>query len=322
MIKHQSNATSISNKHNTGTRRLYLNKKAKLTMLCYLLLSTQLIGVVVFNFYPNIWAAIKSFQYYDQIPSHTRWTGLDNYIRVLFEDKTYWQLWGRTIVFAVIKMGVELPLAMMCAVLLSRKIKFSGFFRSMYYLPCVVASAIVGLMLSNMFDYFGIINEWLMRLGWINEPLDWFGNSLLSWIVIIVGYTWSTFGTNVLYFMAALANIDKSVVESAILDGANEMQIFTKIKIPLMGPVLQTIILLAINGTLHISDFILTSTNGAPYGETHTILSYQISQFVPGFADSAVNIGYGCAMAVITSFIMILIALGYSKLSKRLQNVY
>ncbi len=299
-------------------------RKRNRAITCYLILSTQLIGLVVFNFYPMIWAGVKAFQYYTGLPSDTRWIGIDNFVNLFVRDKTYWNLWLRTIIFAGVKLCLEIPLSLLCAVFLSRKVKFAGFFRAMYYLPCVVAGAIVGLILSCMFDYFGLINAWLVQLGLIDKPIDWFANTLTSWAVIIIGYTWNTFGTNVLYFMAALSNIPKELLESARLDGANGWQVFIKVKVPLMGPVLQTILLLALNGTLHCSDFIIVTTNGAPYGTTHTVMSYQISKFLPGFADtsSTLNIGYGCAMAIVTSVFMTFIALIYSRMSQRLQNIY
>ena len=90
----------------------------------------------------------------------------------------------------------------------------------------------------------------------------------------------------------------------------------------MMAPVMQTVILLALNGSLHTSDYILVTTNGAPGGTTFTVMSYIVNQFVPGFAQNSVNLGYGCAMSLITSVIMCLFAIAYMKLSKRMENVY
>ena len=66
----------------------------------------------------------------------------------------------------------------------------------------------------------------------------------------------------------------------------------------------------------------MVTTNGAPGGDTHTVMSYMVSKFVPGFAGGSVNIGYGCALSLITSIILALVALGYSKLSEKMQNIY
>ena len=89
-----------------------------------------------------------------------------------------------------------------------------------------------------------------------------------------------------------------------------------------MAPVMQTIILLAINGTLHCNEYILVTTNGAPGGMTHTVMSYISKTFLPGFAEGDVNLGYGSAMSLVTSIFMCLFAILYSKLSRRMSSIY
>lgn len=301
-----------------------LKMKTKKTLWCYAILSTQLIGLLVFTLYPMIWAASKSFYYYSGAESQTRFTGLHNYVTLL-QDSNYWESWKLTLLFAVGKLPIELPLAMILAILLTRGLKGSGFFRSLYYLPCVVSSAVVGLAFSCMFDYFGFFNGVMTKLGLMKLPVEWFSSQKNALIVILVGAVWNTFGTNVLYFMSALANVPKELYESAKLDGANSWVQFWHISVPLMGPVLQTILLLAINGTLHTQDYILAITNGAPYGSTHTVMSYLAYKFLPGFSGEVnvtINIGYGCAANIITSIIMVFVALGYTKISKKLRDVY
>lgn len=292
------------------------------TLQCYGILSTQIIGFLLFSLYPMLWAVHKAFFYYDGTPSVTRFVGLDNFIKIFTTDTSYWKAWLNTFLFAIGKLPIELPLAMIIAVFLKTKLKGSGFFRTMYYLPCVIGAAIVGLIVTNMFDYFGFINAWLMKFGIIKENIAWFSNARTAWAALIIGAVWNTFGTNVLYFLAAMSNIPEDLYEYANIEGASAWQTFRKITLPMMAPVLQTILLLSLNGTLHTSDYILTTTNGGPAGSTYTVMAYQVGKFVPGFAESNVNIGYGCAIAMITSIGMILIALLYSKLSKRMQNVY
>lgn len=301
-----------------------LNAKQKKALWCYLILSTQIIGYGVFTIYPHIWAIIKSFFFYDQVPSHTKFVGLENYITVFSKDTAYWRSWVNTLLFTLGKMPLELPLAMIVALCLSRKqIKGKGLFRAVYYLPNILSVAIIGLIISNIFQYFGYLNSWLKKLGIISANIDWFGTRKDALIMLVIGSVWNTFGINVLYFMSAIANIPKDVYESAKLDGASGWTTFWKIMVPMMAPVLQTILLLALNGTLHTGTYILATTNGAPYGQTYTVLAYQAGKFVPGFADStSPNIGYGSAVCVVTSVFMILIALAYMKISKRLQEVY
>ena len=90
------------------------------------------------------------------------------------------------------------------------------------------------------------------------------------------------FGINVIYFIAALNNVPEECYEAAKIDGATKWQTFKSIQLPLMAPVMQTILLLSINGTLHVGEYVYVMTGGAPGGTTHTVMSYLLSKYTPG----------------------------------------
>ncbi len=308
-------------KFNSG-RSSTVSRKMHKTLSCYAILTPQLIGFVIFTMYSTLWAASKAFFYYTGTPSATKFIGLDNFIDIFTKDATYWKTWVNTFMYCIGKLPIELPLAMLIAICLRNKLKGAGFFRTMYYLPCVISVAIVGLIFTNLFDYFGFVNAWLVKLGFINEPMEWFSSYGTAMVALIIGSVWHSFGTNVLYFISALANIPEELYECAKIDGATPWTTFWKITLPMISPIFQTILLLSINGTIHESEYILVTTNGAPHGSTYTVMSYIVGKFVPGFASGEVNIGYGCAMAIITSTLMVLIALTYNKLSDKMKNIY
>ena len=287
----------------------------------YLLIALPLIGFFTFTLYPIVWSIIKSFYFYDQVPSHTVFTGLQNF-KNLFADGAYWKTWVATFKFMIYKLPFEVFLTLILAVLLGKKLKGSGFFRGFYYMPCVISVAIVGLIFSNFFDYFGFLNHQMVRFGIIKEPIDWFATEGTAFFVLCIGSIWSHFGTNVLYFSAAITNVPDDLYEAAEIDGAGSIRKFWSITIPMIAPVFRTILLLAINGTLHVGEYIVVLTNGAPAGSTHTVGSYMITQFLPGFVTGAPNIGYGCAMALVNSIIYGLVAVIYRKLSDKMKTVY
>ena len=303
-----------------------LNKNKSLGSLsdstqCYLLIGLQIIGFFVFTIYPIIWAVSKSWFYYDGNPSATKFIGWQNFA-IAFHDGRYWSTWAYTFKFAIYKICIEIPLALILATLISKGRRGSNFFRSLCYLPHIISTAIVGVMISNMFDYFGILNKLLTNLKLIDSPVDWFAGQSTATIVLIAGSIWSTFGINVLYFCAALSNVPKDLYESADLDGAGKIRQFFSITLPMIAPVASTILLLSINGTLHVGEYILVTTGGGPAGTTNTVGSYLINSYVPGFAASSVNIGYGCALSLITTIIYSTIAVIYTKSTKKLQNLY
>ena len=289
---------------------------------CYLLISLQIIGFFVFTIYPILWAAAKAWFFYDGVDKHTVFVGWDNFKAIFTKDYVYWNTWKTTFKFTFYKTILEIPVALFLATLLSRRLKGSDVFRSIFYLPNVISVAIIGVMFSNLFDYFGVMNNILMQLLLIDHAVDWFANTGTALGVLVVGSAWQTFGINVLYFCAALNNVPNDMYEAAKIDGAGAFTQFFKITLPMIAPVFSTLMLLSINGTLHTSDYILVMTNGAPAGSTFTVGSYMVSKFVPGFAEGVVNIGYGCALSIVTSLIYTTIAILYLKATKKLKNIY
>lgn len=302
-------------------RNAVFNKiRSSVPVQCYLLLAMPIIGFFAFTLYPIIWAAAKAFYFYDGSMINTRFTGLENF-HTLFGDKQYWNAWMFTLKLTGLKMIIEIPCALVLAVLTSKMKKLGGFFRGAFFLPNVVSVAIVGVIFTNLFDYFGFTNAILKMIGL--KSVDWFASNGTATTVLLSGSVWSSFGINVLYFSAAITNVPKELYEAAEIDGAGESTKFFRITIPMIAPVFQTILLLAINGTLHISEYIIAVTNGAPGGTTNTVGSYIVSKFVPGFFASGVpNIGYGCAMSLLTSVFYGLIAILYMKVSKKMSEVY
>ena len=240
-----------------------MRKKTKRTLICYAILSPQIIGFLVFSLYPILWAASKAFYYYTGTPSATRFVGLENFIRIFTVDSSYWKTWGNTLLFTFGKLPLELPLALGIALCLRKGLRGAGFFRALFYLPCIISVAIVGLIFSNLFDYFGFINAWLVKAGIVDTPIDWFSSAWSARAALIAGSIWSSFGINVLYFISALSNVPEELYECARLDGASGWTTFRKITMPMIAPVFSTILLLAINGTLQ------TCEGGAPWLYLH-----------------------------------------------------
>lgn len=289
---------------------------------CYLLLGLPLIGFFLFTLYPILWAFAKSFYYYDQIPSHTLWVGFKNFGHIFTRNAEYWKSWLTTLEFTLWKLPFEVVLTLILAYFLSKRIKGASFIRGVYFMPTVISAVLCSVIFTNLFQYFGFFNDILIKIGAISEPIDWFANKWSAMIVLVSSSVWKNFGTNVLLFTAALTNVPEELYEAADIDGANAVEKFMNITVPMIAPVFQTILLLAINGTLHVGEFIVTMTNGAPGGATHTVGSYILVNYVPGFASGTVDIGYGAAVAIITSIIYGLVAFGYNKISAKLQNVY
>ncbi len=293
------------------------NKSEVIT--CYAFLALPIIGFLVFTVYPMIWAVVISFFNYSGVPSETAFVGWDKYKTIFTSNHGYWHAWLVNIKFTVFKLPIEMILAFFTANLIMKNTKCAGLYRSVYFLPAIVSTAIVGLIFSSLFDYFGVINSVITKLGFAR--VDWFANSSTAMAALIVGSLWQSFGINVLYFMAALSTVPKEVLESAEIDGANKLTCMLRISLPMIAPTLQVMLLLSIQGLLNINDYILAMTNGAPAGSTYTISAYMTSKIVAGFGET-VNIGYASAMSIVTSIIFCIVGFSFNKLSNKMKNIY
>ena len=301
-----------------GLKKKYNQRYKQNERACYLMLSPQIIGFCVFTIIPLLWAVSHAWTYYDMIS--TRFVGMDNF-KILLHDMTYWKALGNTFLYAVMKMPVELPIALILAVLLNQKIKAKGLFRGIYYMPHVISIAITALVFSNLFSHFGVINAMLKGIGATDSPISWFNSKLGAMVIVVLADIWRSFGVNVMYFISALANIPEELYESAKIDGATTTQCFFKITIPMIMPVLQIIIMLSLVGTMQINEMILVMTNGAPGGATHSVQSYIFQNYAPGLAAGTVNVGYGCAMSLVTAVILAIITMAYMKYSNKLNDM-
>lgn len=284
------------------------------------MLSFTIIGFFVFTIYPMFWAAKTSFFSYDGIDSHTKFVGWDNF-KTLFKDAGYWRAWRMNLGVLLVKTPIEMVLAFVTGYILTSRVKGAGFFRTIYYLPAVISGAIVALIFSNLFDFFGVINANLVKAGIIKESINWFANTSTAFFVIVFATFWMSFGTNVLYMIAALSNVPDDVKESARLDGANEFTIMFKIVLPMILPMLSVVLLLSINGILTLGELVLLLTGGAPAGTTFTIQAYLMRYTVPGFGGVA-DLGYMSSVAIITSIISCIVAVVVNKCSNKMENVY
>ena len=154
---------------------------------CYMYLILPIIGFLVLSVYPILWSMKWSLYLYDMTPSTTKFIGLTNFIRMFTEDFTYWRMWGNTILFALLKIPFETVFTLLIALILSNNlIRGKSFFRTMYFMPTVIGSVIVGLVFSNMFSYFGVVNECLTKLGMISEPVDWLSSRAGAYFMLVV----------------------------------------------------------------------------------------------------------------------------------------
>lgn len=289
----------------------------------YLMLAPLLTGFALFTLYPMYWLVKWAWFDYDGMRA-ARFIGFDNFVRAFSRDPLYWASLLNTFYIVALKLVIEIPLALFLAVALCRDKKVNAFFRTVFFSPAIVSSAIVGLVFFLMFEPFrGSVNFLLKACGLIEGNVNWFGSAYLADWVIIIASVWKSFGVNMVFFIMGLQNIPLELYECSDLDGVGVWKRFSRITLPLLAPVFRIILMLAIVNSMKMSDLVLVLTNGQPGGSTEVVMSYTFKYFFSyGAADNNSQYGYSSALAVITAVILGLLTAGYFRMTKKIGDIY
>lgn len=286
----------------------------------YIMIAPQVVGFFVFAIYPILWVFRYSFYDYDGI--NAVFIGFDNFTRAFTRDINFWKSILNTIIIAYGKLIIELPLALVAALVLSNNlIKLKKVFSLAFYLPKITGVAVNCMIFSLMFATVnGTVNSGLMRVGILSEPYNWFGGRWSAMSVIMIESLWSGFAVNVFYFMAGVQNIPGDVIEAAQIDGANQVQTFFKITLPMLAPVVRVVLMLAMVGGMKIMNEVLLLTNGGPVNGTNVVMLQIYKMFFT--PEATPQLGYASALGVITTFVIGILTVIYLKISKKADMVY
>ncbi len=278
-----------------------------------------LLGFILFSYVPIFYIlryAVTDYNGYAQ----ANFTGWYNFERIFTRDPDYWMSLVNTVMLSFCKLLVEIPLALLLAVLLNQKIKGIGFFRVTLFLPAVISAAIIGLIFSLLFASFkGMINTILQSLNLIAKPINWFSTKGNAMLVLGIASVWQNYGINMMFFLMALQSIPEEINECAELDGATGLRKFFRITLPMIAPIFESVLLMAIIGSLKVCDLVISLTDGQPGGQTEVVMTY-IYKFFFGKSGRNIDIGYASAMSVITALFLGLVTLVYVQGSKRLKG--
>lgn len=282
----------------------------------YLMVMPSLIMFCLLTLYPLLWVIINMFYDTDGV-TYKIFIGLDNFKRVL-GDSMWWNSVLNTLEFALKLLVFQVPIAIVLAAVLNKKVPGRGFFRGAYYMPAITSAAVMSLVFSFMFSpYNGVINQICAKFG-IGE-INWFENPKMAMWMCVMFSLWASFGHNMLLVLSGLQGIPLDVYESASLDGASEIRQFFSITLPMLLPVLRTVVMLSLIGALQGMDSILVLTNGGPNHATEVMPLYIYNQFFAG--STMPQYGYGAACGVTASFVIGIITVIYNLFSKKAEEV-
>lgn len=294
---------------NSDGKRAFSIKKLiyKETTVGYIFALPFIIGFLGFTIVPILSSLYYSFTDYSLIEKES-WVGISNYIK-LMGDKRFWNSVYVTLKYVVTSVPLKLIFALFIAMIMTRKTKLVGFYRSLYYVPSLIGGSIaVTLVWKELFSRKGLINQLLAMVG--IDRVSWFGDQKMALIPLIILTVWQ-FGSSMIIFAAGLKNIPVTYYEAAKIDGANRIKSFIKITLPCLSPVILYNLLMQTISAFMTFTQAFVITKGGPNDATNFYALYMYNN-----AIVYRNMGYASAMSWIMLMVMSIITLLIFKTSK------
>lgn len=287
-------------------RKKSLRSKMELQYMTLLIPALILftIGIMV----PIFLCVYYSFTEWDGFSKYIHFVGFSNFTES-FRDPGIKSAWNFTLVFAFVNAAITDVAALLFAVLLDKAIKGIRIYRALFFIPCLFSSIVTGFVWNKIYSV--MLPDICARLH-----LDWNVQLLGSADTVIAGLTianvWQWSGLWMMIYLAALQSIPTEYYEAARIDGANSLQRFFRITLPLLMPAITTCTIGLTTGALKTYDILVTSTQGGP-GRASTSIIYYLYTAI--FEHK--QYGYGSAIAVNLIILLLLIAIFQLKLFKK-----
>lgn len=293
-----------------GRRRLrrQLSNKPKArpgeVLSAYLFMLPYLLVLFVFIVFVSIYGVGLSLFQLDIGFTGPVFVGLRNY-QILFNQlanptlSNFWTSMGNIIEYVVVIVIGQTALALFLAVILQNTLFLKGVFRTIFYIPALTSSVATSLIFLWFYNQDGVINYLLSLIG-IHGP-DWLDSTGFALPAIMILNIWTTSAAFMIYFLAALQDIPKELIEAAKLDGANRFQAFWNITVPLLRPAIFFVVALGTIGGFQMFDQAKFMTNGGPVNAT-------LTPMLVIYNDAFQNAHFGLAAAEsVILFILIMI---------------
>lgn len=254
---------------------------------------------LIFNMIPLITTIYNSFfENYRQgiIQVGPNWVGLENYITI-FSNGDIPKYFSNTIIMWIFGFIPQIFLSLLLAAWFADtrlRIKASGFFKTVIYMPNLIMASAFAMLFFTLFSDSGPINSLLMQVGLISEPYKFLSHTISARGLVCFMNCLMWFGNTTILLMAGMLGIDSALFEAAQVDGATSTQVFFKITLPLLKPILIYVMITSLIGGLQMFDVpqILTNGEGSPVRTTMTMIMYLNKHLY------SKNYGLGGAMSV------------------------
>ena len=268
----------------------------------YFFVAPLLIGIAAFIVLPIAASLFMSFHRWDMV-SPPAGVGFRHYVKLVSRDLLFWKVMGNTFRYAAYLIPPSIVIPLLLAVLLDRPLRGRSWYRVSFFLPVVTSVVAVGLMFRWLYDSeFGLINY---VLSWISiDGPGWLIDPVWAMPAVAAVTVWQGLGYNMILYLAGLQGISEHYYEAAKIDGANALDRFFRITIPLLTPTIFFILIVSVIGTFQTFGLIYVMTEGGPINSTNVYIYYL---WQTAFGSS--KMGYASAMAWILALIIFVITM-------------
>lgn len=232
---------------------------------------------------------------------HFSFNGADNFTTI-FSDRFFLLALKNTFIFAVVTTVFKVFFGLLLAVLLTKPFKTRNILRSLFYMPAVLSTVVIGLVFTAFFEMGGMWDS-ILRLFGYSGNIIWLGNKNTALWCVIATEIWQWSGFTMMLFIAGLQGISADYLEAAQIDGASGVQRFWKITVPLLAPSFTIAVITNLIGGLKVFDKVYVLTNGGPGNATQVLGTYVYKSFSAGF------LGKSSAMSLVLTSVVCVITL-------------
>ncbi|MCV0426586.1 MAG: sugar ABC transporter permease [Roseibium sp.] len=286
----------------------------------YFMMLPGLLLAGLFVFYPILAAIFYAMHEWSGFTAKKVFNGFDNFL-ILFQDPIFWNAFGRSIVFLIGTVPLQMTISLALAMILNMQLlKLSTVFRTMIFLPVVTPVAVIGIIWTFLLSPFnGPVNSLLLDIGLVSQPIDFLGSTNSVMPSVIGVYVWKWLGITMIYWLAALQTVPDDVYDAARLDNCKGYRLAFYVILPIIKPFLLAILLISSVAALNVFPLIMSMTNGGPFFSSEVM---EIFIYRTAFATddgSIPQLGYAAAAGVLFGAVLLgLTALkGHSTLRDR-----
>ncbi|MBN2981010.1 MULTISPECIES: carbohydrate ABC transporter permease [Cohnella] len=284
-------------------KKRFWTRKRRAEAAGWLFIAPEVIGMILVSLFPLGFSLVLSFTEWNLVGglSAIKWIGLDNFFS-LFEDNKFLMALENNIWFTIGTVPATLVISIALSAVIQKKLYAKSYFKVAFFIPYICSTIATAAVWSALYHPSkGPINQALLQLG-IDNPPNWLVDTSFSLVAIMIIYVWQLLGYQMIIFLAGMTNIPDELYEAATIDGANGMQQFRRITLPLLGPTTFFLTITSIISSFKVFDIIKFLTNGGP-NYSSTVIVYQI--YEEGF--QRFKMGYASAMSWVLFLMIVLV---------------